>query len=162
VNANTLKFAHRFAGGALCEIAVDLERVRDGAFVPRFIWSGGTRCSPREHVEWLCEVFAEISDRTCDMLAFEAPDEAGRWERWLCLPGSRPKRVRWAPKVFRVVPLWQEEAKSLGRFVLRFGQHRGKCLRDVDPGYLVWVLRNFTGLWPETRNAIERYLETLH
>jgi hypothetical protein len=42
--------------------------------------------------------------------------------------------------------------------VLQFGKHRGKRLDEVDPAYLLWVLENFTGLWAETRKAIERYL----
>jgi hypothetical protein len=157
-----LRFAHRFAGGAECAIAVDIESVRDGVFIPRFVWSGGTKFSPREHLDWLCEVFAEIADRACDMLAFTALGEDGRWQLWLCLPGAEPKRVAWAPKVFLIVPPWQEEMARRGQFVLPFGKYRGRCLKDVDPAYLNWVLRNFTNLWPETRNAIERYLETLH
>jgi hypothetical protein len=44
--------------------------------------------------------------------------------------------------------------------VLGFGKHRGKRLDEVDPGYLLWVLENFTDLWPETRTAIERYLDS--
>jgi hypothetical protein len=43
--------------------------------------------------------------------------------------------------------------------VLQFGKHRGKRLNEVDPAYLLWVLENFTGLWAETRTAIERYLK---
>jgi hypothetical protein len=46
------------------------------------------------------------------------------------------------------------------RTVLQFGKHRGKQLNQVDPGYLLWVLENFDSLWPQTRQAIERYLDS--
>jgi hypothetical protein len=42
--------------------------------------------------------------------------------------------------------------------VLGFGKHRGKCVREIPPDYLIWVLHNFEDLWPETQTAIERYL----
>ena len=42
--------------------------------------------------------------------------------------------------------------------VLGFGKHRGRRLDEVDPTYLLWVLENFDALWPETRAAIESYL----
>ena len=42
--------------------------------------------------------------------------------------------------------------------VLGFGKHRGKRLDEVDPTYLLWVLENFEELWPQTRAAIENYL----
>jgi hypothetical protein len=42
--------------------------------------------------------------------------------------------------------------------VLEFGKYRGQRLDETDPSYLLWVLRNFKDLWPETRTAIERYL----
>lgn len=43
-------------------------------------------------------------------------------------------------------------------FELPFGKHRGAPLRDVPVEYLLWVLHNFEGMWPTTREAIERYL----
>ena len=46
------------------------------------------------------------------------------------------------------------------RMVLQFGKHRGKRLDQVDPGYLLWVLQNFDDLWPQTREAIKRYLDS--
>jgi hypothetical protein len=45
-----------------------------------------------------------------------------------------------------------------GDVVLEFGKYRGMALRDVPATYLLWVLNNFDGLWPETRTVIERYL----
>lgn len=50
------------------------------------------------------------------------------------------------------------EKSPYGSVVLGFGKHRGKCLKEVPADYLIWVLDNFEGLWPETRKAIERYL----
>jgi hypothetical protein len=44
--------------------------------------------------------------------------------------------------------------------VLGFGKHRGKRLDEVDPSYLLWILKNFDDLWEETREAIERYLQS--
>ena len=38
--ARILKFTHRFRTGALCEIEIDLEAVRDNTFTPRFRWNG--------------------------------------------------------------------------------------------------------------------------
>jgi hypothetical protein len=42
--------------------------------------------------------------------------------------------------------------------VLGFGKYKGRRLDEVDPTYLLWVLENFEDLWPQTREAIERYL----
>jgi hypothetical protein len=44
-------------------------------------------------------------------------------------------------------------------FELPFGKHRGAALRDVPIDYLLWVLDNFDGMWPTTREAIGRYLD---
>jgi hypothetical protein len=52
----------------------------------------------------------------------------------------------------------EQRASPHGNVILGFGRYRGKCLRDVPADYLLWVLSNFSGLWPETRTAIERYL----
>lgn len=43
-------------------------------------------------------------------------------------------------------------------FVMPFGRHQGKPLDQVPAGYLVWVLENITGMWPETRQAIASFL----
>jgi hypothetical protein len=84
------------------------------------------------------------------------------WERWLFLPGAEPRRVAWAPRMFLIVPPWQEEAERRGQFVLRFGPHRGRRLKDVTPEYLRWMLRHYKHLRPGTRRAIERYLLSLY
>jgi hypothetical protein len=44
-------------------------------------------------------------------------------------------------------------------FRLGFGKHAGEPLKNIPADYLVWTLHNFKQLWPETRNAIERYLD---
>ena len=52
------------------------------------------------------------------------------------------------------------ETKNLyGETILGVGKFRGKKIKEVDPAYLLWVLDNFEALWPQTRRAIERYLE---
>ena len=51
------------------------------------------------------------------------------------------------------------ESRRYGEVVLGFGKYRGQALKDVPESYLLWVLDNFEGLWPQTRRAIERYLE---
>jgi hypothetical protein len=163
VSATLLKFEHRFQGGSACRVAVDLDAVRGNEFVPRFVWYGA-KCSRRELVAWLVEVFREIADQSGLPQAFTALGESGRQERWVFWPGQEPKQSnRWMPRVFCISPPKQEAAENpWGRYVLRFGQHRGKCLREVTPQYLEWMLRSYKGLWPGTRNAIKRYLETLH
>jgi hypothetical protein len=46
-----------------------------------------------------------------------------------------------------------------GEVVLGFGKYRGEAIKDVPVDYLLWILDNFDDLWPQTRTAIERYLE---
>jgi hypothetical protein len=166
--SSTLRFEHRFASGAVCRTWIDVDAVggAGSGFVPRFFWSGA-KAGREELVAWLGEVFTEVADHVGALLAFTTVPPhfgtgGGRREIWLCMPGrSKPWRGTWAPRVFLVLSPWQEEAERRGRFVLRFGKYRGKQLRDVDPEYLRWVLHNFTGLWPETRNAIAHYLDAL-
>jgi hypothetical protein len=52
----------------------------------------------------------------------------------------------------------QKTENSYGDFVLGFGRHRGKPLKEVPISYLLWILDNFEDLWPQTRKAIEKYL----
>jgi hypothetical protein len=52
------------------------------------------------------------------------------------------------------------EGVNYGDVVLTFGKHNGKMLKEVDPGYLLWVLDNVK---PERINkytllAIKRFL----
>jgi hypothetical protein len=55
--------------------------------------------------------------------------------------------------------VYRERSNPYGDVVLGFGKYKGEALRDVPADYLLWVLNNFDGLWPETRTAIERYLD---
>jgi hypothetical protein len=52
-----------------------------------------------------------------------------------------------------------ERTSPYASVVLGFGKYRGCRLDEVPVTYLEWVLENFDDLWPETRRAIERYLE---
>jgi hypothetical protein len=51
------------------------------------------------------------------------------------------------------------QESPFSNFRLPFGRHKGLPLRSVPTDYLVWVLCKFDGLRPETRLAIERYLD---
>ena len=52
----------------------------------------------------------------------------------------------------------QKKENPYGDFVLSFGRHKGKPLKEIPVSYLLWTLDNFEDLWPQTRRAIERYL----
>ena len=43
--------------------------------------------------------------------------------------------------------------------ILSFGKHKGRRLDQVPVEYLLWALDNFSGLWPQTRTAIQRFLD---
>lgn len=43
--------------------------------------------------------------------------------------------------------------------VMRFGKHKDKLMSEVPTGYLEWVLKNFTDLYPSTRNQIRHELD---
>jgi Putative quorum-sensing-regulated virulence factor len=43
------------------------------------------------------------------------------------------------------------------RFIIPFGMHKGKPLKEVPTEYLLWVL-DWQDLFPRTRTAIEKYL----
>jgi hypothetical protein len=47
-----------------------------------------------------------------------------------------------------------------GKVTLGFGKYAGWPLEDIPVGYLEWVLEEFDDLWPSTRRAIEKYLES--
>lgn len=63
-----------------------------------------------------------------------------------------PEKVVYRDRVVRQESPW-------GDYVLSFGKFKGEMLKDVDPGYLMWCYNNFENMWPETRTAIERYLD---
>jgi hypothetical protein len=56
--------------------------------------------------------------------------------------------------------VYRDTVSPYASVVLGFGKHRGCRLDEVPADYLEWVLDNFDDLWPETRRAIERYLES--
>jgi hypothetical protein len=43
-------------------------------------------------------------------------------------------------------------------FVMPFGRHKGKPLREVPRGYLRWCLENVAGLQSETRAAMTAFM----
>jgi hypothetical protein len=55
--------------------------------------------------------------------------------------------------------VYRDAVSPYASVVLQFGKHKGCRLDQVPATYLEWVLDNFDDLWPETRRAIERYLE---
>jgi hypothetical protein len=55
---------------------------------------------------------------------------------------------------------WLRRRATFGQVTLRFGKHRGKPLSQIPADYLIWVLRNCSGLNPYTREAIEGFLRT--
>ena len=54
--------------------------------------------------------------------------------------------------------VYRESISPYASVVLGLGKHRGCRLDEIPADYLEWVLENFDDLWPETRRAIERYL----
>ena len=60
--ARILKFVRRFKSGALCEVEIDLEAVRDNSFTPHFRWRGRTH-KAREFICWARSVFGIVADR---------------------------------------------------------------------------------------------------
>ena len=54
--ARVLRFTHRFRSGALCEVEIDLEAVRDNSFTPHFRWHGTTH-KAHELISWVRDVF---------------------------------------------------------------------------------------------------------
>jgi putative quorum-sensing-regulated virulence factor len=55
--------------------------------------------------------------------------------------------------------VYREKENPYGNVLLGFGKFRGRAIRDVPISYLIWVRDNFEELWPETREAIEKYLD---
>jgi hypothetical protein len=43
--------------------------------------------------------------------------------------------------------------------IFAFGKHRGKRLDEIPVEYLLWVLDHCDHLWPQTRTAIQRFLD---
>jgi hypothetical protein len=88
-----LRFAHRFKTGALCEIEIDLEAVRDSTFTPRFRWKGRTY-KGRELIAWVCSVFAEVASRTGVPIVWCFVHRgSGLTESWVFEPNKAPRKV---------------------------------------------------------------------
>jgi hypothetical protein len=88
-----LRFAHRFKSGALCEVEIDLEAVRDNTFTPRFRWKG-TKHKTRELIAWVRSVFAEVASRTGVPIVWcFVRRGSGSTETWLFPPNERPRRI---------------------------------------------------------------------
>jgi hypothetical protein len=51
----------------------------------------------------------------------------------------------------------QSRPSPYNRFVMPFGAHKGKMLKDVPVDYLLYILE-WSDLFPRTRSAIEKFL----
>lgn len=56
--------------------------------------------------------------------------------------------------------VYRDLGSPYGDVTLGFGKYKGNRLRDVPVDYLLWILDNFGDLWPSTREAIEKYLDS--
>jgi hypothetical protein len=89
-----LRFAHRFKCGALCEVEIDLDAVRENTFTPRFRWKG-RKAKARELIAWVSSVFAEVASRTAVPIVWcFACRGSGSSETWLFAPNDRSRRTR--------------------------------------------------------------------
>ena len=87
-----LHFRHRFGSGSLCTIAIDLEKVRNGSFQPRFMWNGRAH-KPREFIDWATEIFQIVAARTGVPFVYVFSLDSGRTETWVFSPGQKPRRI---------------------------------------------------------------------
>lgn len=60
---------------------------------------------------------------------------------------STVARVQWIPR-----------PDPYASFVMPFGKHRGRKLKDIPVDYLFWLLDNYDDLRESTRAVIENYL----
>ena len=99
-----LRFAHRFKSGALCEVEIDLEAVRDNRFIPHFRWRGRTHssdngpesrpCKAREFICWARDVFEIVADRAgVPVLWCFVHRGNGATETWIFAPGEKSRRI---------------------------------------------------------------------
>jgi hypothetical protein len=58
----------------------------------------------------------------------------------------------------RVQYRYESRPDPYANFIMPFGKHRGRKLKDIPVDYLEWVLQNFDGLRDATRTVIESYL----
>jgi hypothetical protein len=97
-----LRFVNRFKSGALCEVEIDLEAVRDNSFTPRFRWKG-RKHKVREFISWVLSVFAIVADRTGVPVVWCFMRGNGVSETWLFEPRERPRRIAKADEPCRNV-----------------------------------------------------------
>jgi hypothetical protein len=97
-----LRFVNRFKSGALCEVEIDLEAVRDNSFTPRFRWKG-RKHKVREFISWVLSVFATVADRTGVPVVWCFMRGNGVSETWLFEPRERPRRIAKADEPCRNV-----------------------------------------------------------
>ena len=91
--ARILKFTHRFKSGALCEVEIDLEAVRDNSFTPHFRWRGTTH-KAHEFICWARDVFGIVANRAgVPVLWCFVHRGNGATETWIFEPGERPRRI---------------------------------------------------------------------
>lgn len=91
--ARILKFAHRFKSGALCEVEIDLEAIRDNTLAPHFRWNGRTH-KAREFIGWVRSVFATVCERTQVPVLWCFVHRSGVSETWVFAPGEKPRRIK--------------------------------------------------------------------
>ena len=88
-----LRFRHRFQAGALCELEIDLDAVRDNSLVPHFKWNG-TKHRPRELITWISAVWREVANRTGVPIVWCFVHRGnGATETWIFEPGGRPRKI---------------------------------------------------------------------
>jgi hypothetical protein len=88
-----LRFAHRFKSGALCEVEIDLEAVRENTITPCFRWKG-RKYKARELIAWVRSVFAEVASRTGIPIVWCFVHRgSGSSETWLFPPNKTPRRI---------------------------------------------------------------------
>ena len=91
--SGNLRFAHRFKSGALCEVEIDLEAVRDNTFTPRFRWQG-RKHKVREFISWVLSVFATVADRAgVPVIWCFVHRGNGSSETWVFEPNKKPRRI---------------------------------------------------------------------
>ena len=89
-------FRHRFKGGIISELAVDLERIAAGAAdgYRRCEWSA--RPQPRvipEYRRWILSVWQHIADETGLRVMELLQTKPHVWEAWMFEPGRAPAKV---------------------------------------------------------------------
>jgi hypothetical protein len=94
--SNIRVFRHRFRGGIVCEMTVDLEKLRNReAEHLRCEWSkrpSSKRIIP-EYRRWILSVWQRVSDETGLKTMELLQTKARLWEVWTFSPGEAPRKV---------------------------------------------------------------------